>query len=183
MVLASPELSFSVTSLISLGSVYAWKVVLTFYFWAFVSLKVPSKIFKGPATPNGYIPLYSANGFQYYLVSLLVFLTLTFVFPSVCVDIYQDFSNIIQVLNVSSLLLCGYLVFKGKHFPETKNDPLQTVDKPLPYLFYRGIELHPRFFDVDIKQVQKILKCENLFKIFPLFSGLIAELECLVGLC
>ena len=173
MVLANPELSFSVTSLISLGSVYAWKVVLTFYFWAFLSLKVPSKIFKGPATPNGYIPLYSANGFQYYLVSLLVFLALTFAFPNVCVDIYQDFSNIIQVLNVSSLLLCGYLVFKGKHFPETKNDPLQTVDKPLPYLFYRGIELHPRFLDVDIKQVKINLKKDftkskrKIFLYFP----------------
>ena len=152
VVLANPELSFSVTSLITLGSFYAWKVVLTFYFWAFVSLKVPSKVFKGPATPNGYIPLYSANGFQYYLVSLLVFLALTFVFPTLCVDIYQDFSNIIQVLNVSSLLLCGFLVFKGQNFPETKNDPLQSVDKPLAYLFYRGIELHPRLLDVDVKQ-------------------------------
>ena len=30
---------------------------------------------------------------------------------------------------------------------------MQGVDKPLPYLFYRGIELHPRIFDVDVKQV------------------------------
>ena len=74
VVLANPELSFSITSVISLGSLYAWKVVLTFYFYAFLSLKVPSKIFSGPATPNGYVPLYSANGFQYYAISILIFI-------------------------------------------------------------------------------------------------------------
>ena len=51
------------------------------------------------------------------------------------------------------MVLCAFLVYKGKNFPETENDPLQGVDKPLPYLFYRGIELHPRIFDVDVKQV------------------------------
>ena len=51
------------------------------------------------------------------------------------------------------MVLCAFLVYKGKNFPETENDPLQKSDKPLPYLFYRGIELHPRIFDIDIKQV------------------------------
>ena len=153
VVIANPTLEFSFTSLISLGSTFSWKVVVIFYFWAFLSLKVPSKIFKGPATPNGYVPLYSANGFQFYLVSLITFLVFVFFYPSICVEIFQQFSNIVQVLSLTSLILCGYLVVKGKNFPETKNDPLQNLDKPLPYLFYRGIELHPRFFDVDIKQV------------------------------
>ena len=39
---------------------------------------------------------------------------------------------------------------------------MQGVDKPLPYLFYRGIELHPRIFDVDVKQVN-IFNCQNFF--------------------
>jgi len=152
VVIANPTLEFTFTSLISLGSTFSWKVVAVFYFWAFLSLKVPSKIFKGPATPNGYVPLYSANGFQYYVVSLITFFVFVFFYPSICVEIFQQFSDIVQVLSLTSLILCGYLVIKGKNFPETKNDPLQNVDKPLPYLFYRGIELHPRFFDVDIKQ-------------------------------
>ena len=73
VVLANPDLSFSITSLLSFGTLFAWKVVLLFYFWGFVSLKVPSKIFYGPPTPNGYIPQYSANGLQYYFFSLAVF--------------------------------------------------------------------------------------------------------------
>ena len=110
-------------------------------------------MFKGPPTPNGYVPLYSANGLQYYFFSLAVFLVLTLLNPSLCSFIYQDFGSIIQVLNLTSMGLCAYLVHKGQNFPETDNDPLQKSDKPLAYLFYRGIELHPRLFNVDIKQV------------------------------
>ena len=72
--LSNPSLSFSISTLFSLGTPFAWKVVLLFYAWGFISLKIPSKVFKGPATPNGYIPLYSANGLQYYFVSLVLFL-------------------------------------------------------------------------------------------------------------
>ena len=150
------DTEFSLLSLISLGSLFAWKVVLISYAWAFVSLKIPAKVFKGPATPNGYIPEYAANGFQYYIFSLLVFLGLV-VFGGAdqwCMWIYEDFAQIVQVLNITSMLLCAYLVLKGTSFPETDNDPLQKVDKPLAYLFYRGIELHPRLFGVDIKQVR-----------------------------
>ena len=79
-------------------------------------------------------------------------------YPSICVLIFEDFAAIVQVLSLTSLILCAYLVFKGKTFPETNNDPLQNVDKPLPYLFYRGIELHPRLLGVDIKQVSNTKK-------------------------
>jgi len=151
--LSNPSQSFSILTLFSLGTPFAWKVVLSFYAWGFISLKVPSKVFKGPPTPNGYVPLYAANGLQYYFLSLVLFLIFTsFGYQTLCTEIYQDFASIVQVLNLTSMLLCAYLVYKGKNFPETQNDPLQSVDKPLPYLFYRGIELHPRIFDIDVKQ-------------------------------
>ena len=186
MVLANPNLDFHITSLFSLGTLFAWKVVLSFYLWAFLSLKVPSQIFKGPATPNGYVPIYSANGFQFYVFSLLTFIGLVSVYPSICVLIFEDFAAIVQVLSLTSLILCAYLVFKGKTFPETNNDPLQNVDKPLPYLFYRGIELHPRLLGVDIKQVSNMKKkrkfsfvlCKNLFvKIRISILGYIHEIQ------
>ena len=83
--LSNPSPSFSISTLFSLGTPFAWKVVLLFYAWGFISLKVPSKVFKGPATPNGYIPLYSANGLQYYFVSLVLFLLfVAFGNPDLC---------------------------------------------------------------------------------------------------
>ena len=58
------------------------------------------------------------------------------------------------MLNLTALAFCFYLLVKGKVFPETGNDPLQNFDnKPWPYIFYRGVELHPRIFDADVKQV------------------------------
>lgn len=153
VVVGNPELTFSFWSLLSFGSPFAWKVVLSFYLWALLSMKVPgSKIFKGPPTPHGYVPVYAANGTQYYLVSLAAFFgIISFVWPNLCLWIYHDFAAIVQVLNLTSLLLCVYLMIKGKYFPET-NDPSQVWDKPLPYLFYRGVELHPRILNADIKQ-------------------------------
>ena len=52
---------------------------------------------------------------------------------------------------------------------------MQGVDKPLPYLFYRGIELHPRIFDVDVKQVN-IFNFQNFLCIIKKIKGdLISE--------
>ena len=38
--------------------------------WAFVFLHAPAKIFRGPPTSFGYIPLYSDNGISYYVTSI-----------------------------------------------------------------------------------------------------------------
>jgi len=117
--------------------------------WAFLSLKIPSKTFSGPTTPAGYIPKYSANGTQYYLVSLAVYLVTVYMYPDIPLDIVDNFGDIISSLNLFSLLFCTYLLIKGRLFPEVREGALE---KPLPYLFYAGIELHPRLFGVDIKQ-------------------------------
>lgn len=142
----------------SCGNSFAWKVVLTLYFWAFLSQKVPSKIFKGPPTAHGYVPEYADNGFQYYCVTLGLFSWLSFhLLPDLCSQIYINFGEIVQVLNITALLLCIFLMFKGFYSPETRSDPLQKFDQqPWPYLFYRGVELHPRIFGIDVKQVTKV---------------------------
>ena len=156
----NPKIEFSLyDSLTSTGNAFAWKVVLGFYTWSLLSLKIPSKIYQGPAAPHsGYIPVYSANGFQYYWVTLFAFLTISFgIYPDFCREIYDNFGPIVQVLNLTALAFCTFLLLKGKLFPETGNDPLQNFDgKPWPYIFYRGVELHPRIFNADVKQVRKL---------------------------
>jgi len=140
---------FEPSSLLNVGTAYSWKIVLAFLFWAFLSLKVPSKEFLGPVTPAGYVPRYSANGTQFYLVSLIGYLALVYLYPDIPLDIFENFGDIISTLNVFSLALCAFLIFKGHYFPEVQEG---AVDKPLPYQFYAGIELHPRLFGVDVKQ-------------------------------
>ncbi len=70
-----------------------------------LSPKVPSKNYNGPTTPHGHVPSYSANGTQFYLVSLVTFLLyITFVDNSLCINIYDNFSAIVAALNVFSLV-------------------------------------------------------------------------------
>ena len=98
----SSSKTFSLSSFLNTGTVFSWTVVLVFLAWC---LKVPSKVFKGPATPVGYVPLYSANGTQYYLVSLVAYLALVWCLPSLPLDIWRHFDDIISTLIIFSLAL------------------------------------------------------------------------------
>jgi len=49
--------TFSMSSILNTGSSFSWTVVLLFLAWSYLSLKVPSKTFRGPVTPVGYEPL------------------------------------------------------------------------------------------------------------------------------
>ena len=126
-------------------SLSSFLVVIGFYIWTYLSLRVPGAKFKGPPTPKGgYVPIYSANGTQFYLVSLAAFFVLAYLNPDICVWIYEDFSSIVAVLNLTALLLCAYLMVKGQTSPEETKDIEDWTGYPVLYLFYRGIELHPR---------------------------------------
>ena len=103
---------------------------------------------------------YSANGVQFYLVSLVSYLLLIYLLPDIPIQIYKNFPEIISSLNIFSLLFCVGLLIKGHYRPEVEmvkreNDisifsqvPEGSLDKPLPYQFYAGIELHPRMLGV-----------------------------------
>ena len=67
-------------------------------------------------------------------------------------DIYNEFSYIVSSLSLSALALCVYLTYKGLNNPEVKDSRAYGPGLTLPYLFYRGVELHPRLFGVDVKQ-------------------------------
>ena len=114
----NPAKTFSVSSLLNLGSPFSWGLVLSFLAWSLLSLLIPSKQFRGPVTPVGYVPVYSANGTQYYLFSLAAYLALVWCRPSLPLDIHAHFDDIISTLNIFSLLFCAYLLFKGR---ETQN--------------------------------------------------------------
>ena len=118
------------------------------------------------------ITRYSANGVQFYLVSLLSYLLLVYLQPELPIQIYKNFAEIISSLNIFSLLFCVGLLIKGHYRPEVQNPmvkpergicifslkvPEGSLDKPLPYQFYAGIELHPRMFGKDCSQIYRII--------------------------
>ena len=105
-----------------------------FFLWGYLSLIVPSKVFLGPMTPAGDVPRYvglkivpwskdlltrySANGVQFYVVSLISYLLLIYLMPGLPSQIYKNFPEIISSLNIFSLLFCVGLLIKGHFRPE-----------------------------------------------------------------
>ena len=84
---------------------------------------------------NPWVPLarYSANGVQFYLVSLVTYLLLVYLLPDIPIQIYKNFPEIISSLNIFSLLFCIGLLIKGHYRPEVE------MVKPERYfcLFFR----------------------------------------------
>ncbi|XP_047470929.1 7-dehydrocholesterol reductase-like [Penaeus chinensis] len=133
-----------------LGSNYSWTVVLGLLVWALFSLWIPGKEFLGPTTQLGYTPRYKANGFQFFLLSLTVFLALLFYRPVTAVELAENMPQILASCNILAMLLCVYLLVMGKVSPQT-NEFLES--RPILYEFYRGMEVHPRLLGVDVKQL------------------------------
>lgn len=133
-----------------LGDAHSWSVVGLTLLWALLSLWVPGKVFCGPQTSFGYTPVYKANGFQFFVVSLLTFLAVVLLYPTIPLDLFHNFKNILASCNVLAFVLCLYLLVRGKVAPEAA----EVIEpKPLLYEFYRGMELHPRLLGVDVKQL------------------------------
>ncbi|XP_076035841.1 uncharacterized protein LOC143021901 [Oratosquilla oratoria] len=138
------------TSFSVFGDAASWAVVAVFMLWALLSLWVPSKQFNGPITSFGYTPRYSANGFQYFCVSFVVFMALLWKWPGIAELLVDRFPQILAVCNIAAFILCIFLLVKGKVTPQSSEvvEPM-----PLTYEFYRGMEVHPRLLGVDVKQL------------------------------
>merc|ERR1719239_2102687 len=91
--LGNPHRVWSPNSLLSPGNTFSWLAVTIFFLWGYLSLIVPSKVFLGPMTPAGDVPRYSANGVQFYLVSLVSYLLLVYLQPELPIQIYKNFAE------------------------------------------------------------------------------------------
>ncbi|OXA58166.1 7-dehydrocholesterol reductase [Folsomia candida] len=136
-----------------LGNSFGWKCIASLVAWALIWLWLPSKTFNGPTTSFGYTPVYQANGELYYFISVAALLVISFVQPSICVSIYENFGPILGGLNILALSLCAYLWIKAKLKSDEKDPYLLDKKYPVLHEFYRGMELHPRILGVDVKQL------------------------------
>jgi len=110
---------------------------------------VPGKLFYGPVTKEGNIPVYKANGIYCYLITMALFLIgsygLGIFSPTI---VYDHFGPILASLTFFSFLFCLFLYFKGKYFPSSSDSG--TTGNFL-FDFYWGTELYPRIFGWDVK--------------------------------
>jgi len=133
------------------GTKSAWEIISIFALTQLILMRViPGRRFEGPVTPKGNIPVYKANGFACYSITLLLFLVGSFVFnwfsPTI---IYDNFPGILGALNIFSLIFCLFLYLKGRFYPSS-SDQGRTGNFIFDY--YWGTELYPRVLGWDLKQ-------------------------------
>ena len=112
---------------------------------------LPGPRVEGPVTPKGNTPVYKDNGFFCYIVTMVVFVGLTYYLkengmtPTV---IYDHFGEVLVNLTLFSVVFCIFLQIKGLVAPSSTD--CGSSGNPL-FDFYWGTELYPRIFGVDIK--------------------------------
>ena len=133
------------------GSATAWKILGCYAIFQLILMRIiPGKPFLGPITPEGNIPVYKANGFPCYLITLFAFLFgaygLHWFSPTI---IYDNMGPMLGALNVFSLVFCLFLYLKGIFKPSSTDHGI--TGNPF-FDYYWGTELYPRIFGWDVKQ-------------------------------
>lgn len=132
-------------SLSSLGLVLGWTA------FQLLLLKVlPGEHFLGPVTPTGERPAYRLNGVAAWAVThvLLVVGLGTNLIDAVA--FYEQFGSMLVTLTLTAFLFCMFLYWKGFHYPSSRD--VVTTGNVL-FDFFQGVELHPTFFGVSLKQL------------------------------
>jgi 7-dehydrocholesterol reductase len=132
------------------GSPIAWKMLSLFALFQLLLMRlIPGRIFEGPLTPRGNVPVYKANGIASYFITLVTFYLLGFHFKVFSPTLlYDHFGAILGALNIFSLLFCAFLYFKGRFAPSSTD--AGTTGHPI-FDYFWGMELYPRILGWDVK--------------------------------
>ena len=131
------------------GSRKAWTMIGTLAIFELILMRLlPGKSVQGPVTPKGNVPVYKANGFLSFVVTMCTFnaLALSGLFNPA--DIYDNFIDIIGGLTFASLIFVLVLYFKGRYAPSSTDN---SVSGYFLFDYFWGTELHPNIFGWDVK--------------------------------
>lgn len=134
-----------------LGDGVAWTMIGLFVLvQVLLASFLPAPVFYGPVTEKGDRPQYKDNGLCAFGLTLALFFVGNFFgFYSLSV-VYDHFLPLIGALNITSLFFCLFLYVKGKKFP---NSPDCAQTGSLIFDYYWGIELYPKVFGLQVKQI------------------------------
>ncbi|XP_041357339.1 7-dehydrocholesterol reductase-like [Gigantopelta aegis] len=138
--------------LVNTGSFTISMIIVGYCVYALAMMKLlPGKQVTGPLTPKGNTPIYTDNGFLYFLVTVGLFWVGTLLLrplglsPSI---VYDRFDEVLSSLNIFSLLFCLFLYFKGLLAPSSTDSG--TTGNVL-FDYYWGTELYPKVWGFDLK--------------------------------
>jgi 7-dehydrocholesterol reductase len=134
------------------GSPTVWTMIASYGGIQLLFIRVlPGKLFRGPATPKGEIPVYKANGFLAFLLTVGLFLGGSYglnLFPASI--LYDHFGELIGAMNLFGLLFCLLLYFKGRFAP---SGPDRNLTGHFFLDYYWGTELYPKILGWSVKLV------------------------------
>jgi 7-dehydrocholesterol reductase len=133
-------------------SISAAEIVLIFViFEAILLVWIPGKSFEGPITPSGVRPHYKLNGVAAWAITHVVFFGSAFGLHLFRAGIVWDhFGEILATLVLFALVFCLFLYFKGRYWPTS---PDRSLSGNFIWDYYWGVELHPTFLGVNLKQL------------------------------
>lgn len=142
---------YSIWQPVFFGSALAYKIIFTFAATQLILMRLlPGKVFHGPVSPKGNVPVYKANGVAAFSTTMLLFCACSFalqLFPATI--IYDNFGYILGALNILSLAVCLLLYLKGRFAPSSTDS---GISGNFIFDYYWGTELYPRFLGWPIKK-------------------------------
>ncbi|MCA0404154.1 MAG: 7-dehydrocholesterol reductase [Proteobacteria bacterium] len=137
------------------GSPLAWSMIAGFAIFELALMRfLPGKPFNGPLTEKGNIPVYKANGVAAFIATVSIFCFASFGLNLFSAAIlYDNLGSILGALNLSSLLFCFFLYFKGRYYPSSTDS---GITGNFIFDYYWGAELYPLAFGLNIK---KFINC------------------------
>lgn len=145
------QVLFTIWKPVFFGSPTAWLIIFSFAIFELVLMKfLPGKLFYGPITPEGNVPVYKANGVLAFTTTVATFCIASFglnLFSATL--IYDNLGAIFGALNILSLVVCALLYLKGRYAPSSTDS---GITGNLLFDYYWGTELYPVLFGWNIKQ-------------------------------
>lgn len=133
------------------GSAIAWKIIVVFIVFELALMRLlPGKIFHGPISPKGNVPVYQDNGLFAFIVTMGTFCIASFGFNLFSASIlYDNLGALLGALNIFSLIFCVFLYLKGRFFPSSTDS---GITNNILFDYYWGTELYPQVFGWHIKK-------------------------------
>lgn len=132
-------------SLRALGIVAGWTL-----FQLLLLELLPGKKLLGPPTPEGEQPEYKLNGITAWFVSHGALVGGWAMGLYDAADFYALYGELLITLLVFAFAFCAFLYWKGRRYPTSRDC---VYSGQFAFDFFQGVELHPRLFGVNLKQL------------------------------
>ena len=119
--------------------------------YGFLSIAFCKEKFIGIKNIDNVQPEYANNGFDFWKTTVIFTSVLSYIFRSIPIVFTQNFVPFIITCHIIGLALVFYLYHRSKHNYFDKNIDDEKEISSI-FRFFRGLEIHPKLFNIDVKQ-------------------------------